>query len=55
MKGLRLILALMLLFLSGCASQEWKEYCQDYYCFDQADQTRIINGRGGGWMIIQSR
>ena len=26
----------MLLALSGCASQEWKDYCSEYNCFDDA-------------------
>ena len=32
----RLALLSLFLALTGCASQEWKDYCREFNCFDDA-------------------
>lgn len=48
----------MLLALSGCASQEWKDYCSEYNCFDDAAHDGSFYGNTTtvtGWLIKEEK
>ena len=51
------LLILLGLTLSGCASQEWKDYCREFNCFEDSDDGSFYGNttRVTGWLIKEEK